>query len=129
MRSNRLLILLFAYGAASLFHYAHNAEYLDAYPNMPAWLSPARVYAAWLAVTAVGFCGYLMLRGGYALAGLIVLAIYGAFGLDGLAHYSLAPLSAHSLAMNLSILLEATTAAVLLVAVASLMLKQWRSAS
>jgi len=121
--------LLLGCAAASLFHYVHNAEYLDAYPGMPAWLTPARVYGAWLGVTAVGVCGYFAFRAGHALGGLILLAIYGALGLDGLGHYSLAPMSAHSPAMNLSILLEAVTAAALLLAVVALMVRQWRNAA
>ena len=128
LRSYWLPALLLAYAAASLFHHVHNAEYLDAYPGMPGWLSPARVYAAWLGVTALGVSGYFVLRAGHALGGLILLAIYGALGLDGLGHYSLAPMSAHSLAMNLSILLEAMTASALLLAVAGLMVSRWRNA-
>jgi hypothetical protein len=123
-----LSILLLAYAAASLLHHVHNAQFLAAYPSLPAWLTPAGVYAAWLAVTAMGLCGYLLLRGGYALAGPILLALYAALGLDGLGHYAVAPISAHSPAMNLSILLEVVTAAVLLSATAVLMAKQWQSA-
>jgi hypothetical protein len=125
MRS--LLILLLAYATASLLHHVHNAEFLDAYPNLPAWLSPARVYAAWLGVTAVGLTGYVLLRRGYQLAGLAALIVYGALGLDGLGHYTLAPWSAHTMAMNLTIWLEAGSALLLLAAVAGLMLRRLRS--
>jgi hypothetical protein len=113
-----LLIVLVVYGAASLAHYAHNAEFLDEYPNMPAWLSRAKVYAAWLGVTTLGAIGYVLVRGGYRLVGLSVVAIYAALGFDGLGHYSLARLSAHTPLMNLTIWLEAATAALVLVAVA-----------
>jgi hypothetical protein len=106
-----LLLALLAYAAASLFHHVHNAEFLDQYPNMPAWLSPVQVYVAWLGATAIGLIGYWSLRRGYRVAGLALLAGYGCYGLDSLAHYALAPLSAHTLAMNLSIGLEAATAA------------------
>lgn len=119
-----LMILLLAYTGASLFHYVHNAVFLDAYPNLPVWLSSARVYAAWLGVTAVGLVGYLLLRRGYRLTGLAVIAVYGALGLDGLAHYTRAPLSAHTFTMNLTIGLEATTGTLLLIAVAVLMFKR-----
>jgi hypothetical protein len=102
---------LTAYAAASLFHHAHNAEFLDQYPHMPAWLSPAGVYAAWLVATAIGLIGYWLRRRGLVIA-------YACYGLFALAHYALAPVSAHTLVMNLSIWLEAATAAVLL-AVAS----------
>jgi len=112
-----LTVLLALYAAASLFHHVHNAAYLDQYPNMPAWLSPDAVYAAWLASTAIGLVGYWLMRRGYRFAGLSLLVAYGCYGLDVLAHYALAPLSAHSPMMNLSIGLEAAAAATLIVAV------------
>lgn len=115
------LILLLAYAAASLSHHVHNAEFLCEYPNMPAWLSPAKVYAAWAGVTSIGVLGYFLFRRGYRLAGLAVLGVYGAFGLDGLGHYTLAPLSVHTTAMNATILLEVVTGFMLLAAVASRM--------
>lgn len=123
VRIDLLLIFLLLYGAASLFHYAHNAEFLGDYPNMPAWLSPALVYGAWLGVTAVGLAGFFLIRWGYQFVGLAVLGVYGALGLDGLGHYALAPLSEHTFTMNVSIMLEAVTAVVLLTAVACQMLK------
>lgn len=125
-RVDGLLILLLAYGSASLFHHVHNAVFVDEYPNLPAWLSSAGVYAAWVGVTLIGVAGYLLLRRGYRLAGLAVVGLYGAFGLDGLAHYSRAPFSAHTLTMNLTIGLEVATAMLLLIAVAGLMIKRLR---
>jgi hypothetical protein len=121
-----LLVLLLAYGAASLFHHVHNAEFLPQYPNMPAWLSPAQVYAAWLGVTLVGVVGYLLVRRGYQLAGLSAIAAYAALGFDGLGHYSVAPLSAHTMTMNLTIWLEVATALLLLVAVAAFLARRMR---
>ena len=115
-----LMVLLLAYGAASLVHYAHNAEFLADYPNMPAWLSRAKVYVAWLGVTAIGVLGYLLVRRGHQLSGLCVIALYAALGFDGLAHYRLAPLSAHTAAMNLTIWLEVATAALLFTAAVGL---------
>jgi hypothetical protein len=47
-----LLILMLVYGAASLLHFAHNAEFLADYPNMPGWLTRAQVYGVWLGVAA-----------------------------------------------------------------------------
>jgi len=123
IRIDVLLLFVLAYGAASLFHHIHNAEFLSEYPNMPAWLSRAQVYAAWLGVTAVGLTGYLLIRRRYQLPGLIVLAVYGLLGLDGLGHYAVAPPSAHTLTMNLTIWLEVATAVLLLAAVASFMLR------
>jgi hypothetical protein len=75
------------------------------------------VYAAWLGATVIGFAGYVLLRRDYRLAGLVLLIVYGCYGLGSLAHYLLAPVSAHSLAMNLSIWLEAATALALVVTV------------
>ena len=128
-RVDGLLILLLAYGSASLFHHVHNAVFVEEYPNLPAWLSAAEVYAAWAGVTLIGVAGYLLLRRGYRLAGLAVVGLYGAFGLDGLAHYSRAPFSAHTLTMNLTIGLEVATAMLLLLAVAGLMIRRFREKS
>jgi hypothetical protein len=112
-----LLSLILAYCAASLLHFVHNAVYLHDYPNMPAALSAARIYAAWCGITAVGVVGYWLHRAGYRVAGLVVIAVYAALGFGGLEHDTLAPVSAHSFAMNLTISLEALAAAALLIAV------------
>lgn len=84
---------------------------------MPAWLTMARVYAAWIGVTAVGVIGYLLVQKGYAHVGLVVLGSYAALGFDGFAHYGLAPLSAHTSMMNVTIWLEAATGLILLIVV------------
>ena len=97
------------YFAASLAHFAHNAEYIAFYPNMPSWLTREQVYLAWLAVTSVGAMGFALLRLGWTLAGAACLLAYGALGLDGLAHYSLALCSEHTLATNVTIWAEAAT--------------------
>jgi hypothetical protein len=52
MTSAKLLPLpCLAYAAASLVHFVHNAEFLADYPSMPAWLSRATVYGAWLGLS------------------------------------------------------------------------------
>jgi hypothetical protein len=116
-RSRRLTGLLLLYAAASLLHFAHNAEYLGDYPNLPDWLTRGGVYLAWGAQTAFGLFGYVVYRCGWRLIGLILLVIYACFGFDGLLHYTRAPLDAHTMAMNFTILFEVLTAGLLLVCV------------
>src|SRR4029077_6358949 len=60
-----LAVLLFAYASASLVHPAHNAVFLAASPNMPAWITRPAVYVAWLGETMLGAAGYLILRRGH----------------------------------------------------------------
>lgn len=112
-----LLSLVLVHAAASLLHFAHNATYLADYPNMPTWLSPIGVYAVWLAEAAVGACGVVLLLRGRS-AGLLLIGIYALLGFAGLDHYTLAPISAHTLAMNATIWLETATAIALLALVA-----------
>ena len=116
--------LLAAYLAASLLHFAHNAEFLAEYPNMPAWLTRAQVYGTWLGISALGLAGCVLLRLGFRIAGLAVVALYAAIGFDGLAHYTRAPLSDHTAMMNGTIWLEALTAALLLAMCAVLLVKR-----
>ena len=108
--------LLLLYSAASLAHFAHNAEFLADYPNLPVWLTRSHVYIAWLAITAVGVLGYLLVRAKYELVGFGVVAIYAAIGLDGLLHYGRAPMAAHTVTMNLTIWFEVIAASLVLVA-------------
>jgi hypothetical protein len=112
-----LLALVMVHAAASLVHFVHNATFLADYPNMPVWISPAVVYGVWVAQAAVGAVGGLLwLRG--RMIGLALLALYAVFGFGGLDHYTLAPISAHTLAMNATIWLETATGIILLVFVA-----------
>jgi hypothetical protein len=115
-----LLLLSAVYFAASLAHFTHNAEYIAFYPGMPAWLTRETVYLAWLAVTCLGFAALLFARLALPALALLFLAAYGAFGLDGLAHYTLALCSEHTLLANITIWSEAVTGMVLLLAAAVL---------
>lgn len=108
-----LLALVIVHAAASLVHFVHNATFLADYPNMPGWISPAIVYGVWLAQAAVGAIGVLLSVRGRTL-GLVLIAIYAVLGLAGLDHYTLAPISAHTLAMNATIWLETATGIILL---------------
>jgi hypothetical protein len=123
-RASFLVMLLLAQTATSFLHFAHNAEFLSDYPNMPAWLSPPMIYVAWLAVTAIGLGGYLLVRRGYEIAGLAILAAYAALGFDSLAHYSLADFGDHNAMTHLTIWLEAASAALLLAFAASALAKR-----
>jgi hypothetical protein len=100
-------VLLTLYGLASLMHFAHNAEYIAFYPNMPVWLTRENVYLAWLAVTSVGVLAVVFASAGWRAAAALLLVVYGAFGLDGLGHYWLALCSQHTLTMNVTIWAEA----------------------
>ena len=113
-----LLILLLAYGAASLVHFTNNAEFVRDYPGLPETWTRAGVYFAWLGLAAVGILGWLLLARGFRIAGLGVLAAYALLGLDSRGHYVLAPMSAHTAGMNLTILLEVSAAGLVLLEVA-----------
>jgi hypothetical protein len=104
---SQLIWLLVLYAVASLVHFSHNAEYIALYPNMPAWLTREKVYVAWLAISAVGLVSGTMWLVGWRVAAFLGIALYGVLGLDGLAHYTLALCSEHTLATNFTIWLEA----------------------
>jgi hypothetical protein len=118
---NHLLALLMIYCLASFIHFAHNAEFVSDYPNLPIWLTRSKVYLAWLAVTAVGAVGIVLFKLRLRLLGLLLIAGYAALGFAGLDHYWVAPVSAHSFVMNTTIWLEVAAAATLLVAVVRLL--------
>jgi hypothetical protein len=94
------------YCVASLVHFAHNAEYIAFYPNMPAGLTRETVYLVWLAITGVGLASVFLRVLGWLRTSVFVLAVYGAFGLDAFGHYALALCSQHTLAMNTTIWFE-----------------------
>ena len=106
-----------AFGIASLVHFAHNAEFLAEYPRLPAHWTRGHVYFAWLGMTALGLAGWLLFARGWRRAGLAFLLAYAVLGLDSLGHYVLAPMSAHTVAMNATILAEVAAAAVVLLEV------------
>jgi len=116
--------LLLLYLAASLLHFVHNAEYLADYPNLPAWLDRADVYLAWLGLAAIGAAGWALYRFGWRLAGLLLIGVYAGFGFDGLLHYTRAPFAAHTQAMNFTIWFEVAAAALLLLAVLTLVARR-----
>ncbi len=107
-------VLVVLYFIASLAHFTHNAEYIAFYPGMPAWLTSETVYLAWLGVTSVGLVALALFRFGLPCPAALLLGIYGAFGLDGLAHYTLGLCSEHTVLANITIWSEATTGLLLL---------------
>ncbi len=113
-----LLLLMIVYGAASLLHFVHNAVYIQSYPNLPGWITPLGVYASWCGIALGGVLGYLLFRKGSQALGLVIIAVYALLGFGGLDHYVVASMSAHSIAMNATILAEAAAALALLVFVA-----------
>jgi hypothetical protein len=125
-----LPVLLVVYAAASLLHFVHNAEFLADYPNMPGSITRPAVYWTWLGFAAIGLAGYLLLRRGQQATGLSLIALYAVLGFDSLGHYALAPVGAHTWAMNLTIWLEALAAAGLFLVTASLLgrrMRAWRA--
>jgi len=119
-----LVVLIVMYAAASLLHFTHNAEYLAHYPNLPPSWTRAEVYLAWGAVTVPGVLGFALYRRGQRRSGLALLALYALLGFAGLLHYTRAPWSHHSAAMNLTIGLEVACAACLLLHVARLAMRE-----
>jgi hypothetical protein len=111
-----LWVLAALYCAASLAHFTHNAEFIAFYPNLPKGLTREHVYLVWLAITSLGAGGLLLARRGLRGLGLLLIAAYGALGLDGLAHYTLALCSEHSVAANLTIGAEAASGVALMLA-------------
>lgn len=108
-----LVALALLYLAASFAHFAHNATYIAFYPGLPAWITRESVWLAWFAITAIGAAAWL-LRDRLPTVALALLAAYGAFGLDGLLHYTLALCAEHTFATNATIWAEATTRVALL---------------
>jgi hypothetical protein len=106
-----LQLLLAIYAVASLLHFIHNAEYLPDYPGLPPSWTRLGIYAVWVGITAVGLYGWWLLRRGWHFTGLAVVLVYALFGLDSLGHYVVAPMSSHTLAMNVTILAEVVAAA------------------
>jgi hypothetical protein len=114
-RSRAALPWLFVLcAAATLLHFAHNAEYLTQYPNLPASWSRAEVYAAWGALTGLGVFGFVLYTSGSRRSGRAILGAYALLGFGGLLHYTRAPLTHHSSMMNVTILTEALAGTLLL---------------
>jgi hypothetical protein len=112
--------VLILYAAATLLHFAHNAEYLAQYPNLPVSWSRADVYVTWCCITTLGIVGYVLFLRDHRGFGLTFLALYAALGFGGLLHYTRASIAHHSAAMNVTIWTEAAAATLLLINLAVL---------
>ena len=106
-------LLFLAYTLASLAHFVHNAEFIAFYPGMPVWITRETVYQAWGVIAGVGVLGLGLRYLGWPVLGALVIAAYGALGLDGLAHYTLGLCSEHTWLANLTIWAEAISGAAL----------------
>ena len=106
-------LLLALYFIASLTHFAHNAEFIAIYPNLPVWMTRESVYKAWLVVCIPGVLGLALRSLGWLRSGALLLAVYGALGLAGLLHYTLALCGEHTLTTNLTIWFEVLSGATL----------------
>lgn len=124
-----LLASLAIYCAASLIHFVHNAQFISEYPNLPASLTPSKVYLTWIAVTSIGATGVALAGSGRRILGLFLIAGYAALGFAGLDHYVLAPMSAHTLSMNATIVFEVVAAAVVLAVSVTLLLRLVRASA
>ena len=118
----QLLVVVFF--AANLTHFVHNAEYIAYYPGMPSWLTREKVYLAWVAGASIGLSGLLVYRTKLKVLGLALVAAYGALGIEGLAHYTLALCSDHTLATNLTIWFEVLAGLSLMLASATLICRK-----
>jgi hypothetical protein len=114
-------LLFVVFFAANLTHFVHNAEFIAFYPGIPAWLTRDTVYLAWIAGASIGLLGLLLFRTKLWLLGAALVATYGALGIDGLAHYTLALCSEHTLTTNLTIWFEVSAGMSLLLASAMFM--------
>ena len=99
-----LLRLMILYGVTSVLHFVHNALYISAYPNLPTRITPFGVYVSLGGIAVIGVLGYWLYRRVSRTIGLLVIA--------------LAPIRAHTLAMNATIFAEVSAASILLVYVA-----------
>ena len=101
-----LWLLLVLFFTANLAHFAHNAEFIAYYPNMPRWITRETVYWTWLAGASLGVAGLLLCRLRLPRLGALLLAAFGATGLAGLLHYTLALCSEHTWVSNVTIWAE-----------------------
>ena len=109
-----LQVFVLLYAATSLVHFLHNGKYLNAYPGLPGSWTSTGVYESWAGMTALGALGCLFLSRDMFFLGSSLIIVYSLLGLASLAHYLVAPFSAHAPIMNATILAEVGSAGLLL---------------
>ena len=84
---------------------------------LPPGMAAGGAYVAWIFTSAVGLAGYYWVCNGKRLLGFGAMGLYAAYGLLAFTHYTLAPMSAHTLVQNATILSEGLTGLLLFVTV------------
>jgi hypothetical protein len=109
-------------GSEQIFHAAsaHDALWRRQLiiPICQKWITPLAVYASWCVIAVIGALGYWLHRKVSRAYGLMAIAICALLGFGGLDHYVLAPIGAHSVAMNVTIIAEVSAASALLIFIA-----------
>lgn len=116
-RENGLLFVITVYCSVCLYLFMRNMVFIDEYPNMPDWISTIGVTIAWIGITCIGLVCWLLILRDKRFIGLIAIVGYGALSFNGLGHYSLEPVSAHTYIVNLAIWIEVITVWVVLLIV------------
>jgi hypothetical protein len=107
-----LLAVLAVNVLARILHYVHNILFFHGYLE-PEWISPQCIDAFWFVVTPFAALGYLLYRKGKRLRACLTLYLYSGMSLLVLCHYLYAPIRDVSDEINSLILLEATSAIIL----------------
>lgn len=126
---SELLFIIILYCSASLFHFMHNAIYIDEYPDLSGGVSAIGVSIAWIGFTCIGLVSYVLIHRDKRFIVPILLVAYGALEFDGMGHYSLEPISSHTYMLNVAIWFEAIAALVSLVILTGLTINYFKGRS
>lgn len=103
--SRRLGWVLLATAISSILHYVDNLLFFHEYPEPP-WINRSMIDAFWFVMTPLALAGWLAIKRGHPVAGLLLLMGYAGCNLLSLGHYLYAPLHAISGRIHAFILLE-----------------------
>jgi hypothetical protein len=100
-------VLLVA-AALSVVHYADNTIRFDDYENggTPGFITQGSIPVSWVAFTAAGIGGYLLLRRGQRSLAAALLGLYSISGLIGPLHYTDVPPGDFALYQNVFIVTD-----------------------